>query len=422
MTGQIFASDTAPQAFRNGEIHDWYRTVWGYSDHLVASLLNEFASQGSVRVLDPFCGSGTTLVECMKNGVDSAGVDANPVSCFVAKAKTNWTLQPERLRALLEDVEDVYLHRNNFDLRKDKTFEYLHASGMVDRGWISVGPLKRILAIKLSIRELRTSRQYKDALTVALLDTLIRCASNVRFGPELYCGPRRKYVRVFSQFAKRVLAIADDLQIAQRSAMKFGTAAVIEGDARDCRDLSPALGRPKFSHVICSPPYPAEHDYTRNARLELALLECVSGSETLRAIKRTMMRSHTKNIYSKDEDAAYAEGTPMLARLVREIDNRASTKTHGFAKLYSRVTREYFGGMARHLMNLHAILTPRAVLAYVVGDQSSYLQVQIPTARILGHLAQRCGYELLEIRQWRSRPTPSSHRTIKENVLVLRRS
>src|ERR1700694_1373359 len=89
MVAQPFISDDqtlAPQTFKNGEIHDWYRTVWGYSDHLVSGLLEEFATT-KARVLDPFCGSGTTLVESMKHGIASAGVDANPVSCFVARVK-----------------------------------------------------------------------------------------------------------------------------------------------------------------------------------------------------------------------------------------------------------------------------------------------------------------------------------------------
>lgn len=410
-----------PQRFRNGEIHDWYRTVWGYSDHLVSGLIDELVTT-KARVLDPFCGSGTTLVECMKHGIASAGVDANPVSCFVARTKTTWHLQPDRLLELLDEVADAYSALKDLRGKADKTFEYLLQSGMLERGWISIGPLQRALAIKRSIRELRTSARYKNALMIALLDTFVRCASNVKFGPELYCAEPRRYVRILEEFARRVRAIASDLSIAHDTGVTEKRACVVLGDARDCAVISDELGQPHFTHVICSPPYPAEHDYTRNSRLELALLESVNDNEALRAIKRTMVRSHTKGIYNGDVDALYAKGLVELDEITRQIDRRAAEKTHGFAKLYSRVTMEYFGGMARHLTNLHAILAKRAVLAYVVGDQSSYLQVPIPTARILGQLAQRCGYELLEIRHWRTRSTTSSHGTIKENVLILRRA
>ena len=90
-----------PQRFLNGEVHDWYRIILGYSDHLVGGLLDEFHLDPKASVLDPFCGSGTTLVEGMKRGLRVTGLDANPSSCFAARVKTDWSVDPERLRALL---------------------------------------------------------------------------------------------------------------------------------------------------------------------------------------------------------------------------------------------------------------------------------------------------------------------------------
>jgi hypothetical protein len=51
------------QQFVNGEVHDWYRILLGYSDHLVSNLLDRFDLDPTDCVLDPFCGSGTTLVD-----------------------------------------------------------------------------------------------------------------------------------------------------------------------------------------------------------------------------------------------------------------------------------------------------------------------------------------------------------------------
>ena len=58
-------------------------------------------------------------------------------------------------------------------------------------------------------------------------------------------------------------------------------------------------------------------------------------------------------------------------------------KTSGFERLYPRVTQLYFGGMARHLASLRPVLRPGARLAYVVGDQASYLRVMIRTGQLL---------------------------------------
>src|SRR5690242_1722480 len=70
------------------------------------------------------------------------------------------------------------------------------------------------------------------------------------------------------------------------------------------------------------------------------------------------------------------------ARYIIEQRRVELGKTSGFERLYARVTRLYFGGMARHLSGLRARLVPSAQLAYVVGDQASYFRVIIHTGDI----------------------------------------
>lgn len=60
--------------------HDWYRFVLSYPPHLVRDYLERFGLGREQCVLDPFCGTGTTLVECKKRGVPSIGIEANPVT------------------------------------------------------------------------------------------------------------------------------------------------------------------------------------------------------------------------------------------------------------------------------------------------------------------------------------------------------
>ncbi len=69
-------------------------------------------------------------------------------------------------------------------------------------------------------------------------------------------------------------------------------------------------------------------------------------------------------------------------------------KTSGFERMYARVTKLYFGGMARHLADMRPTLRPGAQLAYVVGDQASYLRIMIRTGQLLADIAQALGYEV----------------------------
>ncbi len=63
-------------------VHDWYRFVLSFPPHLVRNYLDRFSLGPGNVVLDPFCGTGTTLVECKKIGVNSIGIEANPMPCF----------------------------------------------------------------------------------------------------------------------------------------------------------------------------------------------------------------------------------------------------------------------------------------------------------------------------------------------------
>lgn len=76
-----------PGAKRNGAIntlqkedlpiHGWYRFVLSYPPHLVRQYLAAFELAGDDLVLDPFCGTGTTLVEARMNRIASAGCESH---------------------------------------------------------------------------------------------------------------------------------------------------------------------------------------------------------------------------------------------------------------------------------------------------------------------------------------------------------
>jgi len=92
-------------------------------------------------------------------------------------------------------------------------------------------------------------------------------------------------------------------------------------------------------------------------------------------------------------------------KIADEIEKRRRHlgKTSGFEKLYPRVTRLYFGGMMKHLAELRPILRPGARLAFVVGDQASYLRIMIRTGKLLAQIAQSLGYEVIRIDLFRTR-------------------
>ena len=407
------------QSFLNGEIHSWYSLVLGYSDHVVSFLIDRLGVRTGQHVLDPFCGAGTTLVECLKRRLSCTGIDANPASCFASRVKTDWSITGRTLTNHLDALQKLSRkhYRRKSSLRADQTYRYMEESGMIERGWIRVLHLERAIAIKLAIGELATTKRYRMAFMLALLGEVVQGASNMKFGPEIYCGPAKPDRNVFEAFAARGIAMGADLKLAPKISVG---ATVVQGDARDMSAALTGIRPSRFHAVISSPPYPAEHDYTRNGRLELAFLEHVIDVTSFRAIKRDMIRCHSKGIYSNDSDALEVSSDRNIQSLARRIQKRAAGKTHKFATLYPAVIRHYFGGMKRHLISIRPHLVPGAKCAYVLGDQAGYLRVHIRTADILAKIAEQVGYKVVEILRWREASVASSKPT-HEKILIIQK-
>jgi len=260
-------------------------------------------------------------------------------------------------------------------------------------------------------------------LEAALAWAVVDKASNVGFGPEAYHVSRLGRISVPTIFLGRVAEMVSDLE-GIPSLAKNTPVMVVKGDARNVASLIPARLRGQITAVITSPPYPAEHDYTRITRVELELLGYVSSKEDLRSIKERMLRSNSKTVYSGDNDYRFVKGSKRLRALVRRVERSASKKDYGFARQYPKVLREYFGGLYRHLEGIASVLPRGAKCAYVLGEQCSYFGHKVETASLLagmlrhGRLPLRVvGIETVRIRK----ATRGTRRPIKEEALFLER-
>jgi hypothetical protein len=252
---------------------------------------------------------------------------------------------------------------------------------------------------------------------LALAKALVFGISNLQFGPEVGVGPLKVDAPVVQTWLAGVHAMADDLAGIQ--AAPGVQANVWLGDARQ---VVPLLEPRSVSAVITSPPYPNEKDYTRTTRLESVLLGFIETKGELRALKRSLVRSNTRGVYKEDDDDRWVADHPEIQRIAQAIEARRLElgKTSGFERMYARVTKLYFGGMARHLADLRAVLRPGARLAYVVGDQASYLRVMIRTGQILADIATSLGYELESLDLFRTRLATATREQLREEVVVLR--
>lgn len=396
-------------------VHDWYRFVLSFPPHLVREYMERFNLDESATVLDPFCGTGTTLVEAKKRGVNSIGIEAVPMSAFAAETKLDWRVDPDDLEreaaAIGERASERLAEMDGQALCSLSPAQVK----LLLKNSISPLPLHRTLTL---LDEIDKSCSHGTAhLRLALARHLPTGIGNLRFGPEIGLGVVKDDAPVVEVWSAQVRRMANDLR--RWSDYVSVPARVIRGDAR----ISDSLLAPEsIDAVITSPPYPNEKDYTRTVRLESVLLGFLDDRDSLRAVKRDLVRSNTRSVYKHDDDDSWLDQFPMISALADQIEEKRRDlgKTSGFERMYHRVTRLYFGGMVRHLESLRSVLKPGAQLAYVVGDQASYFRIMIRTGTLLTEIAERLGYEVVGVDLFRTRAATATRSQINEEVVLLK--
>lgn len=409
--------------------HDWYRFVLSYPPHLVRDYVERFELKQDACVLDPFSGTGTTVVECKKLGIPSVGIEAHPMSHFAGQTKLDWAINPDKLEQTAIQIAETALSDLESQGIVDDPEPNLILETSPIRGCLRSLPedaFKLLLANSISplplhktlvlLDRIDSAKYARSHLRLALAKALVASISNLHFGPEVGVGPQKEDSPVVSVWLGIVIQMAHDLRSLKG---KEETPALVHH--ADSREMQSLLKPASISAVITSPPYPNEKDYTRTTRLETVILGFVREKQSMRALKRTMLRSNTRGVYKEDTDDEFVADHVEIQRIANAIEGRRLElgKTSGFERLYSRVTKLYFGGMVRHLSDLRPLLKPGAQLAYVVGDQASYLRVMIRTGQILGSLAENLGYKVDRIDLFRTRLATATGEQLREEVLVL---
>lgn len=395
--------------------HRWYEFKEGFSEQLVHEAIKSVA-EGSkkVRILDPFVGSGTSLVTAGRIGHQAVGIEVNPFLAFAARAKCASSKWSHRgfLRTL-EKIFDASRHELRSPLEGLSTF----TEGPLLKKWLfNRSVIRGFTALD---RAIDSFPNYRRPLRLALFASLMDCCNAKRDGKCLRYQKNWPALGLNSStlrqiFRNRAQNIYED--IAEHS-FDSSNLRLLTGDSRKkLRNLETNT----FDLLITSPPYLNSFDYSDVYRPELFVGGFVESNEELRQIRLRTIRSHVQVKWKPSSLVSSPLLTPILERL-----NEATL----WSAHLPAMIRSYFVDMGT-MLKAASRLTRSGGQAWIVVATSAYGGVEIPVDLILADVATRNGWALegvYVLRQMRSagqhwNRLEDRHRLpLRESLIILKR-
>lgn len=399
-------------------VHRWFKFKESFSKDLLAQVLAEthVAPRRPLRLLDPFCGVGTTLVAAQELGaasmkIEATGIEYNPFIAFVARSKVRWPLL--NVAALRNQVarlssEEMYYHGPLPALSSVKT-------GLC----ISKHVSRRLLAFAAAIRRGR-NEDVANALLVGLA-AAIEPLSRVRKDGRALRLVEKDTPAVQETLKAKWKVIADDAELYQQLIASARVPDVLHGDGRD--PVAAGIEPASLDLIVTSPPYPNNIDYTEVYKLELFLLGFLKTHADFYALRSRTFRSHpTSLIGAAEADFLDAVKRGTLKTLLGGLLARTGEMSKPWRQ---RLVLNYCSDIWTSLRSMHRCLRPGAAAVIVVGNslhggaEDPYV---IPTDLVVSTIGQRLGFSVertLQARALKRRLT--GNHFLRESVVVLRK-
>ena len=347
--------------------HGMHRFPAKFIPQIPSWVMDQFGEADNV-ILDPFCGSGTTLVEGLLRSGRTIGIDCDPLACMISRAKTT-AVSPARIRRLGRELHKTW--------RPSATQLIPPMPGLTNFDhWFSRkawGNLQSLLAATIALEA--TVDEFNFLLCV--FSSILRRASNAddQSQKTYVSGTLKKnppeVEGLFCRALEKALAGLEELVYLRRSSAE---AITVRGDATNI-----PLPPQSVDLIVTSPPYLDSVDYMYNFMLEYFWLGPLLGVKD-RRIFNQMRRSVTgaKNPTNK--------AVPPLPLSLQDLISEADITPQRVA-----ATRAYCAHMACHFHSAAKALKLGGHYLLVVGNSQTRKGV-LPMHDSLIRLAADAGF------------------------------
>lgn len=376
--------------------------------------IERFSDPGD-KILDPFMGSGTTMLEAFVAGRDSYGIDVHPLARLIAKVKTT-PLDPEALEEAGERLIE--------EVRNDSTDASDWIPEIPNREhWFRPRVLQELARIKRQIWKIGSGDQ-QDFFKICF-SSIIRRVSNSdddSLIPEVTSFQRRLEEQgktshdAIGRFENSVRAkLLDARSLWELSADVFrehGHVPSICLIGRDARDIELRDG--SVDLAVTSPPYASAVHYVSVHKLEMFWLGLIKSTSEIDGSIIGSSKAYVRDYGSFEPTIAVGDLAAILGKL-KVVDLKSAY-----------IVNRYFEDMQANLREVNRVLKRGSRYCVVIGE-NTFRKVQIPTYRILAELAKESGFGLEEsyvydvINRHLDIPRWNDSRIERDHILILKK-
>ncbi|MBI4895610.1 MAG: DNA adenine methylase [Candidatus Aenigmarchaeota archaeon] len=322
-------------------IYNWFYYKEGFSKQLVEMILKDFDVQKEQVILDPFCGSGTTLLACKQNNINAIGFDVLPISVFASKVKTQ-DYNIEELR-----MEKERISKTRFEMPSPEKIHEIIPIFM--KKYFSKFALEDIVFLTRAINGTR-SEDIRDFFKLALVNTAMKISYAWKDGAVLKV--KRHPTPPMRKMFKRVV----ENMIKDVKNHQSGESTI---EVRQCDARTMDLNNESINVIITSPPYYNNIDYTKIYEIE---------------------NWFVRNIIEKK---------PLVRSFIGVKED--------FDMNVPERSKAYFKDMKQVIQEMHRVLKAGGKAAIVIGNGYDAIEGVVESDIILSEIAEDVGFSVTKI-------------------------
>ena len=358
------------QSSVNSYTHGFFKYPCKFIPEIPRWAIKKYVKDKDESILDPFTGSGTTLLEAAINGNNSYGIEIDEVAKLISRVKTE-KYNKKEVKSIQDEFEKIISEYDNIKEYRVPEIDNLEH-------WFPKENIQELGKILQQINEIDNVK-IKNFFKVCFVSIIKKCSYTDDSSPKPYvsskikkipANPKDEFIKIYNKYYKGIEDLA--------KIKNFGEVEILKGGALNFELET------KVNLVITSPPYINAFDYGRTMRLENLWLGLLTENE-LRDKKKDYVGTEKIKTYKEKEDLSILKESEILEKVYKKIVQSDEKR--------ALIVKKFFDDMKTNYNQVKKCLNKDGHYVIVIGD-SNIRQVKVKSSEILTEIAINNGFIL----------------------------